>query len=122
MNLSNTKSISIVFVIVGTLYSFVVLYLGIRCVGFECIGWGIFGGIITVGGYPWSLLDQLLPKDFLVSPERTGVWKNPTTQLYYWPAFLIRYIGFMINLWILGTVLRKCILYCKHKHADQHDS
>ncbi|MFW5432043.1 MAG: hypothetical protein ACKE5M_07050 [Methylophilaceae bacterium] len=116
-------STSAVFMLLGSLFSLFVALQGIDCYGMSCLGWSVGGWAITVAGYPWSLLDKLLiPESYYLSYEiKNALIADPTLQIHLWPKFIIRYLAFMLNCFILGYLLEKTFRFLKEAYTTwQH--
>jgi len=108
-------------IILGTVYSIYVFWLGTNCYGMECIPAALAAGTIYVGGYPWSLLIQLLPEQIL-PPGNGDLIRNPSLQIHNWTSFLIVYVSFILNFWLLGWLLEKSFMKLKDKYAKKTGS
>jgi hypothetical protein len=109
---------STTLIILGTVYSLYVFWLGTNCFGMECIPATLAAGTIYVGGYPWSLLTQLLPEHILTNTNGDLI-RNPSLQVRDWISFLIVYISFLINLWLLGWLLEKGFIKLKNQYVKR---
>ncbi|MEE9332448.1 MAG: hypothetical protein V3U89_09510 [Methylophilaceae bacterium] len=122
MNIPKIPYTSAVLMFLGTLFSLVVASEGVSCYGMSCLGFTISGWMITIGGYPWSLLDNLLiPESYYLNFEIEGaLMADPTLQLHLWPKFIIRYLAFMLNLFILGYLVEKGFRFLKKRWINSY--